>query len=229
MLALPDMSETKATVASAKLRLLSLYTDLPASVRARATAGLIAKLAGPYWQTTSEMWKIDSLQISASVRKMISDDAAEADVIIIAISSWTQSEPVLGQWINSLEAGRNCNQHHPFSGLLVGLLGDEETKTDDVHFAVKPFTRFAHTAHRDFLPHRVETGALNESGLLADKVSRLLSRKLWFDVFGKAFRKLASPPTPSVLQTRHQRDIPKRPVLKMDDVSKLKKPVRRRA
>lgn len=58
-----------------KLRLLSLYADLPASVRARATAGLIAILAGPCWQTTSEMWKIDSLQIGAPIREMISDDA----------------------------------------------------------------------------------------------------------------------------------------------------------
>ena len=79
--------------ANGKLQLLSLYGDLPASVRARRAAGAITRLAGPHWQITSEMWKLDSLQVSRPIREMIARDSANADVIIVAASSLPRVNP----------------------------------------------------------------------------------------------------------------------------------------
>ncbi len=179
------------SAANEKLQLLSLYGDLPASVRARRAAGAIARLAGPYWQITSEMWKLDSLQVSRPIRDMINRDSANADVVIVAASSLPQNEPALVPWLNSLEAGRN---NHPFAGLLIGLLGDEEISAADLGGVVKPLMRFARAAGRDFIWHRMEKGALDDADWMADGVHGLLSRKLWFEVFGGAFRKLAAQP-----------------------------------
>ncbi len=185
-----DLFIQRTVGANGRLRLLSLYGDLPASVRARWAAGRIARLAGPNWQTTSEMWKIDTLQVSEPIRELITNDTAEADVIIIASSSLTGSEPVLAHWLNSLEAGKN---HHPFSGLLIGLLGSEEATEADLSCVVKPLIHFAKLANRDFIWRWMESGAMSDSNWLTDSVRELLSRKLWFEVFGKSLRRLTAP------------------------------------
>jgi hypothetical protein len=184
-------SAPEVSAANGRLQLLSLYGDLPASVRARRTAGAIARLAGPHWQITSEMWKLDSLQVSRPICDMITRDSANADVIIVAAGSLPQSEPALVPWLNSLEAGRN---NHPFAGLLIGLLGDDEIHAADLDGVVKLLMRFAQAADRDFIWHRMEKGTLDDAGWMADGVQALLSRKLWFEVFGGAFRKLAARP-----------------------------------
>ena len=163
----------EVAVTNGKLHLLSLYGDLPASVRARWAAGAIARLAGPPWKTTSEMWKIDSLQVSAPIREMITNDAANADVIIAA-SSLAHSEPALFQWLESL---KDCKGNRPVTGLLIGLLGDEETTTVDLDGVVKPLLHCAQQTDRNFIWHRMETGAMNGSDWLADSVNELLSRK----------------------------------------------------
>jgi hypothetical protein len=178
-------------VTNGKLHLLSLYGDLPASVRARWAAGAIARLApwskanppltpagpsystgraGPLWKTTSEMWKIDSLQVSAPIREMITNDAANADVIIVAASSLAHSEPVLIQWLESL---KDCKGNRP----VTGLLGDEETTTVDLDGVVKPLLHCAQQTDRNFIWHLMETGAMNDSDWLAEGVNELLSRK----------------------------------------------------
>ena len=164
----------EVAVTNGKLHLLSLYGDLPASVRARWAAGAIARLAGPLWKTTSEMWKIDSLQVSAPIREMITNDAANADVIIVAASSLSHSEPVLIQWLKSLKV---CKGSRPVTGLLVGLLGDEETSTANLNYVVKPLLHCAQQTDRNFIWHLMENGAMNDSDWLADGVNELLSRK----------------------------------------------------
>jgi hypothetical protein len=169
-----DAAVKEAETTNGKLRLLSLYGDLPASVRARWVSGAIARLAGPQWQPISEMWKIDSLQVSEPIRQMITNDAANADVIIIAVSSLAQSELVLTQWLDSLKARGN---NRSVSGLLVALLGDEETTTVELGRAVKPLTHFAQVADRDFIWHWMDNGALNDTSWLAGSVLGLLSRK----------------------------------------------------
>jgi hypothetical protein len=185
----------EVAVTNGKLHLLSLYGDLPASVRARWAAGAIARLAGPLWKTTSEMWKIDSLQVSAPIREMITNDAANADVIIVAASSFTQSEPVLIQWLETLKdckgdrpacvAEAICEppsrsttaRRRPVTGLIVGLIGDEETSAVNLNCVVKPLLHCAQQTDRSFIWHWMESGAMNGSDWLADGVNELLSRK----------------------------------------------------
>jgi hypothetical protein len=165
----------EVAVTNGKLHLLSLYGDLPASVRARWAAGAIARLAGPLWKTTSEMWKIDSLQVSAPILEMITNDAANADVIIVAASSLAHSEPALIQWLESL---KDCKGNRPVPGLLVGLLGDEEeTTTMNLNMVVKPLLHCAQQTDRNFVWYSMENGAMRNSDWLADSVNDLLARK----------------------------------------------------
>ena len=184
----------EVAVTNGKLHLLSLYGDLPASVRARWAAGAIARLAGPLWKTTSEMWKIDSLQVSAPIREMITNDAANADVIIVAARSLAHSEPVLIQWLESLKdckgsrpacvAEAICEppsrsttaRRRPVPGLLVGLLGDEEeTTTMNLNIVVKPLLHCAQQTDRNFVWYSMENGAMRNSDWLADSVNDLLA------------------------------------------------------
>ena len=176
-------------VTRAKLHVFSCYGDIPASMRARRTAAAIARLAGKHWRTTSEMWKIDSLQVSAPIREMISSDAVNADVVVVSVSSLTQSEPALTEWLNAMNARkRGCL----FAGLVVGLPGDGETSVMELGCMVESLTRFARMTGRDFIWHRMETSVMDDGEWLANGVNDLLSRKLWFEVFGSAFRKLAT-------------------------------------
>jgi hypothetical protein len=74
--------------ANTKLRLFSLYVDFAASVRARWASGTITKMAGPRWKTRSEMWNLDSFKASQEkIGRIILQDAAEADVLIVGLSS----------------------------------------------------------------------------------------------------------------------------------------------
>jgi len=56
-------------------------------MRARWTTSQIARLAGERWKSSTEMWNLNSLFASDPIRTMITQDAAEADVIVVAMSS----------------------------------------------------------------------------------------------------------------------------------------------
>jgi hypothetical protein len=62
--------------------------DFAASQNAKWASGMITKLAGARWKTCSEMWKLDTIKTSQRLRDLILRDAAEADVLLIAISSF---------------------------------------------------------------------------------------------------------------------------------------------
>src|SRR5208282_6219451 len=96
-----DTFVEQETVVNGKLRLFSLYVDFAASVHAKWAAGAITKLAGPRWQSSTEMWNLDALTASEPIRKMIAGDAADADVLVIAASSLDQREPKLIEWLAS--------------------------------------------------------------------------------------------------------------------------------
>jgi hypothetical protein len=171
MIKQPEAFAKEVAVMNGKLHLLSLYGDLAASARARRLANTIAKRAGPHWQTASEMWKIDSLCVSEPIRQMITDDAAKADVIIIAASSL---EPALIQWLNSLEAGKH---NRPLAGLLVGLLGDEETTTAELGGVVKPLLRSAQQMGWNFIWHWMGEETMSDTGWLGPSLENLLACK----------------------------------------------------
>jgi hypothetical protein len=172
----PVMSvKEEIVVANGKLHVLSLYGDFPASARARWAASTIARLAGPHWQTTSEMWKVDSLTVSQPIRDMITNDATNADAIIIAVSSLEQRALELIEWLNCM-AVRGPKRSIP--GLLIGLLGDEDGKWQELGWTVKQLIRCAQQADRHFIWHWMETSAMKDSDWLADSTEELLARKL---------------------------------------------------
>src|SRR6516162_4724587 len=83
------------TDTNAKLRLFSLYVDFAASVPARWASGVIANLVGSTWKTHCEMWNLDTFKSSQQLRELMLQDAAEADVLVIALSSLDQRQTEL--------------------------------------------------------------------------------------------------------------------------------------
>jgi hypothetical protein len=161
--------------ANTKLRLFSLYVDFAASVRARWASGTITKLVGPRWKTCSETWNLDSFKASQQkIGRIILQDAAAADVLIVALSSLDQREPKLVEWLNAL-AGRKSQR--PSSGLFIGLLGDEDHDAGELRWTVQQFIRCAQKMGMDFIWHWMGQEAISETTWLTDNMEKFLSRK----------------------------------------------------
>ena len=161
-------------LAGRRLRSFSLYVDFAAAMRARWTAGQVARLAGDHWKASSEMWGLDSLAASEPIQKMVAQDAVDADVLIIAMSSMERRESELMDWLDSL-AGQKSNR--TASGLFIGLLGDEKQPAGELDWTVKRFLHCAQRLDRDFIWHWMEEGTLNSNDWLAASVEALLARK----------------------------------------------------
>jgi len=161
-------------VRDGKLRLFSLYVDFAAAERARWVTGQIAGLAGRRWKSNAEMWNLDSLATGNPIRKMVTQDAADADVLVVAMSSLDRREPELIQWLDSLVAGK---ANRPASGLLIGLLGDEEHSAAELDWMVKQFLGCAQRTDRDFIWRWMGLEAMADGDWLADSVEVLLARK----------------------------------------------------
>lgn len=171
---IPPTPAKRTTATNGNLRLFALTVDFPASVRASWVTSTITELAGRHWQTSSEIWKIDSLKKSESILQMMTNNAARADVIVIAVSSLTQLDTSLIQWLDALVALKIM---HPASGLLIGLLGDETTKTVELDKVVKPLIHYARLMGRDFIWHSMIECALNDADWLTENIESLLTRK----------------------------------------------------
>jgi hypothetical protein len=157
-----------------RLRLFSLYVDFAAAVRARWATGQISQLAGEQWKASTQMWNLDSLATSEPIRKMITQDAADADVLVVAMSSLDRRELELVQWLDSLAARR---ADRPGSGLFIGLLGDESNLSGELDWTVKQFLRSARQMDRDFIWHWMEPGVMDGNEWLSSSVEALLARK----------------------------------------------------
>lgn len=169
-----DAFSGQETVVNRKLRLFSLYVDFAASAHARWTARAITKLAGPRWQSSTEMWNLDSLAASEPIRKMITCDAEDSDVLIIAASSLDQREPKLIEWLDSLAAWKS---NRPVSGLLVGLFGGEENRSRELEWTIQQFIYCARQMGRELRLQWMERDSMNDSGWLTEEVEALLARK----------------------------------------------------
>jgi hypothetical protein len=158
-----------------KLHLFSIYVDFAASARARKVAVKIAKLADTHWSTSSEMWKFDSIKASGSLQQMAASDAANADVLVVAVSSMGQREPALIEWLEELAVWRI---NRSASGLLIGLLGDEENHTAELDWTVKSLMHCAHKLGRDFIWHWTGEDSLSNLDWLEENMQDLQVRKL---------------------------------------------------
>ena len=161
-------------VTGGRMHLFSLYVDFPAAVRARWAIRQIFRLAGKQWKTSAEMWNLDSLTTSEPIRKMITQDVADADVLVIAMSSLDWRELELIEWLNCLTAGK---ANRPGPGLFIGLLGDGKGQAVELDWTVKQFLRCARQMNRDFIWHWMDRGAMADVDWLADSVEALLTRK----------------------------------------------------
>ena len=164
----------RETVMDGKLRVFSLYVDFAAAVRARWATAQISRLADDGWKTISEMWNLESLAASNPIRKMIARDAADADVLVIAISSLDRREAELVEWMDSLAAAKANRKD---SGLFIGLLGDENSRAAELDWTVKQFLRCARHMDRDFIWHWMEPGLMDTNDWMTSSVEALLSRK----------------------------------------------------
>ncbi len=157
-----------------RLRVFSLYVDFAAATRARWAASQIAKMAGENWKSSSEMWNLDSVAANEPIQKMIAQDAADADVLVIAMSSMERRELELVEWLDSLAEGRT---NRTAAGLLIGLLGDEPGQAGELDWTVKQFLRCAQRTDRDFIWRWMEPEAMIVNDWLEDSVESLLFRK----------------------------------------------------
>ena len=162
------------TVTHGKLRLFSLYLDSAAAVRARWATSQISRLAGERWKSSTEMWNLNSLFASDPIRTMITQDAAEADVVVVAMSSLDRRVVELIEWLDSLA---DCKANRPVSGLLVGLFGDDEQMACELDWTVEQIQGCARRNDRDFIWRWMKQEAMSDGGWLADPVEVLLSRK----------------------------------------------------
>jgi hypothetical protein len=158
----------------AKLRLFCLYVDFAASARAKWVSGTITRLAGPKWKTCCEMWNLDSVKASQAIRKIMLQEAVEADVLVIALSSLDQREPRLIEWLNALSHEK---AEPPVSRLFIGLLGDEAHEAGELGWTVKQFIGCAQRMGRDFIWHWMGQEALNDITWLADNLRKFLAQK----------------------------------------------------
>ena len=162
----------KEMVTVGKLHLFSIYSDMGAYRRIKWTVNAIAKLAGPRWQCSSEMWKLDSSTANALMRNMLAGDGSNADVLIAVFGSLEQRTPELIDWLDSLAP---LAPHR--TGLLIGLLGDEENKAQELDWTAKELIRCAQKTNRKFIWHWMGHHAMDDSDWLTDSIEMLLAHK----------------------------------------------------
>src|ERR1700722_11546414 len=164
--------ESVKEMAGGKLHLFSIYTDFGAHRRIKWTVNAIEKLAGLRWHCSSEMWKVDSLNGSESMKRMLARDGANADILIAMIGSLDRQRPELVQWLDSLVP---LEPHR--SGLLIGLLGDEEDHSEALDWTAAQLIRCAQKTNRKFIWHWMGHHAADNPAWLADGIHSLLAEK----------------------------------------------------
>jgi hypothetical protein len=162
----------KEMAMNGKLHLFSIYTDLGAYRRIRWTVNAIAKLAGHRCQCSSEMWKLDSSNASELMRKMLANDGANADVLIVVIGSLEQRTPAMIEWLDSLTPLAPDR-----TGLLIGLLGDEDNKAEELDWTAKELIRCGQRTNRKFIWNWMGHHAMEDADWLTDSVELLLAHK----------------------------------------------------
>ena len=155
-----------------KLHLFSIYTDFGSCRRVKWIAGTFAKLAGHRWHCRSEMWKLDSLMANEALGTMLAADAAAADVLVVVVSSLEQRRPELMDWLASLPPTIPLRQ-----GLLIGLLGDEEDKGEELDWTAKQLIQRARETNRKFIWHWMGHHDGDASDWLAESVEALIANK----------------------------------------------------
>ena len=155
-----------------KLHLFSIYTEFGTCSRVKWIANAIGRLAGHRWQCTSEMWKLDSLMSNGAMGKMLADDAAAADVLIVVVGSLARRQPELMNWLAALPPLTPDRY-----GMLIGLLGDDDDKGQELDWTAKQLIHRAQESNRKFIWHWMGHHDADPSDWLAESIETLLTRK----------------------------------------------------
>ena len=125
-------------------RMLSIYDSEASSREAAHASKLVLRELGDGIEADRTTWNLKSLD-AQTVRALAAEEAARADVIVIALEGEKPSE-ILKQWISEWERTREL------SGGLLALIpaGESETGGDLADFLYET----AVTAHMDFLCHK---------------------------------------------------------------------------
>ncbi|MHB8519479.1 MAG: hypothetical protein ACYDH9_01860 [Limisphaerales bacterium] len=121
-----------------------VYEDFPAGVRAKQTLDRLLHDLDPQFVYNSKIWKFDILQIS-QLRELAAQDAADADLIILAACGTTELPAGVKCWINLwlARAGRSRRA-------LVSLL-DNRTEPATNRGSICSYLReIAQKGHMDF-------------------------------------------------------------------------------
>ena len=169
-----NLSVGPAATAEGRLRLLTLYADFPAAVRLKWLTGQVARMAGRGWEPRVGMWRLDSVTPNSPINDMIAQEAGEADLFVIAMSSLDQREPALTQRLESVAAWKT---NRPVPGLLVGLLGDEEHQAGELDWTLSQLRDFARRARMVFIWRWMDHEAMKDASWLVDIVEALLAAK----------------------------------------------------
>jgi hypothetical protein len=118
------------------------------------------------------MWKLDSLMANGVMGKMLARDAAAADVLMVVVGSLEQRRPELMDWLASLPPLMSVPH-----GLLIGLLGDEDDRGQELDWTAKQLIERARESHRKFIWHWMGHHDGDPSDWLAESVEKLLAIK----------------------------------------------------
>lgn len=129
-------------------RLLSIYDSEEAGREAIQASDLVLRELGDTIEADRTTWDIDSLDEDA-IRTLAAEEAARADVIVIALAADKSSE-TLKDWVKEWQCNREV------SGGLLALISasDSETRGDLADFLYET----AVTANMDFLCQRKRRG-----------------------------------------------------------------------
>jgi hypothetical protein len=164
----------KEITMNARLHLFSIYTELGAYRRIRWAVNTIAKLAGQHWQCSSEMWKLDASNASELMRHMLASDGAKADVLIVVMRALERRTPEMVETVEWLDSLAPLSPDR--AGLLIGLLGDEDNKTEELDWTTRELTRCAQKTNRKFIWNWMGRYATEDADWLTNSVGQLLAR-----------------------------------------------------
>jgi len=137
-------SELSSDSNAKPFRMLAIYDSEEASREATETSNLVLRELGDGVDADRTTWNLQSLN-AKSVRSLAAEEAARADVIVLALASHEPSA-TLKEWISQWQGNRELS-----TGLLALVsTGESETGGDLADFLYET----AITAQMDFLCQR---------------------------------------------------------------------------
>ena len=157
-----------------RLRIFSLYVDAPGAGHARWINSSISQVAGQRWVTSTESWSLGSLAANASMRIMITGEAAKANVLSVTISSLGYRHHALYAWLDELAAIKPA---HPERGLLLIYLGEDETPAKELEWTLTQFENVGRRMNREMSWQRAPINSVPDAGWLQRRVASFLASR----------------------------------------------------